>query len=669
VTTSLPTAQVIQIVPAKPTTGPGSPKRKPGPWMVPWKLVWVAAGMLGTAVLAVVLSLVSLFVAVVTVVVLIVAVRGAAWWLMTGAMVLVDVPKDTTRAYVNAITAGAVIHSGLVIAARDLDPVVAGGILWGLGILEYSVALAAGYLNGRRKAVPRPDLDKTGQIITAALRKAGFGQLRVVRWSPLQEPGEAPCGVSVVVQLSAGGGALPVNAAELIGVALAEILKCPLRSDWVELISMPGVGEYELNVTFKETMAGVIPYQDDPRWRSIKDPALVGYAKNRTPTYLTLAQHGEDIGKTRYGKSSLINTKLAHLTLCRDAVVWVAGAEKLYDLVAGWVEPYNDTDHPLPFDWIATGQVDVLEVLIAGMNVARWRQRQPLDTRVGWPHLVIVLDEASFALRNRTPGVYQGQRVTASQMAAMISQGAGSANVWLQRATQRSTNDHSGDHGGDVGANVGFSTAFASKDWAEVGRLMGDFQLPMPTQKGQFWLYSDEHEQPIKLKAPYIQEVDPSKPKLHDGATVSDIAWARREFVRTLDPGSATAAGPVYARRHVRMNEAMRTYLTGEPQVPTAPSGPAMDGYLAVKAALAALESGSVEQGSVTELTPRRTRADRIVDIVTEAARPLSPTEIVAALRESGDAEAGEQVVTNALTKLVGDNRLQRPERGLYIAG
>jgi hypothetical protein len=70
----------------------------------------------------------------------------------------------------------------------------------------------------------------------------------------------------------------------------------------------------------------------------------------------------------------------------------------------------------------------------------------------------------------------------------------------------------------------------------------------------------------------------------------------------------------------------------------------------------------------VVTMTGRRSRADRIAEIVEHAGIALSVSDITAALRSTGD-HADPQVITNALTKLVADGRLHRPERGLYRHG
>jgi hypothetical protein len=188
-------------------------------------------------------------------------------------------------------------------------------------------------------------------------------------------------------------------------------------------------------------------------------------------------------------------------------------------------------------------------------------------------------------------GEYQGVEHTASQLAAKIAQGAGSARVWIKFASQRGVSDHLGDQGADTRANAGYTAIFRTRDPDDVGRLTGDHKLLAPRHAGEYLLSSDTA--PVRLKVPYLQSVDPNQPRLHEGLTVSDVAWARRHFTCPLDAGSAAAAGPEYARRHVRMDAAMRAYLTGSEIETVAPSAAHRAGYDAAMKTLTANGAGS----------------------------------------------------------------------------
>jgi hypothetical protein len=476
-----------------------------------------------------------------------------------------------------------------------------------------------------------------------------------------------------------GAGKLGGADVEPIAIGMSESLKKPLASDWVTITKQPEAGTYSIAVLFEDVMAEVRPYIDTPEWTSITTPALVGFQIDGEPYRMRLDQHGSGVGMSRWGKSSLIHVKWAHTTLCADARQMVCGVEKLYDLVGPWIEPFLGTDLPLPFD-IAAGPQDTAEMLAAGMRIARWRQSQPHHARKGFKKIIIDLDEASFALVIRNVfAEYEGMKKGLSELAEMIVKGAGSGGVHFHLSAQRSTNNNLGDMGGDINANLSWRAVFRSKDEAEVGRATGDYQLPMPRHKGEYWLEPGNGDPVLKLKAPYIQETDPQRDKLHNGATISDVAWARRNFHTELDEGSARAAGPWYANRHTRATDALVAYLTGNYEA-TPAQGSAHDEAMAqveaeVQAMMRGTEWGTSSTGLVTPapggvatMVGRQTRAERIVTIVGGSTTPMSPADIMAALKTQGDTTASEATVTNALVKLVQDGALNRPARGEYIA-
>lgn len=432
------------------------------------------------------------------------------------------------------------------------------------------------------------------QIMKIVLEESGLDWVEMISYEPILD-GDRMFGamftvrvpVSRLISEGAEKAKIPASAAEPIAIALGAKLDVPLESRFVSIRKQPAAGVYVITVVTEDVMARLYVYRDPNERKSFKAPALCGYGIDTRPIHLRLDQHGQHIGKSRAGKSSLIHVLLGYMTLCagngdnRDCIVIVAGTEKVYDLVGSWIEPYLGTDEPLPFGLIARGPEDTLSALIMLMTIARYRQSVPMHLR-NWPSIVLILDEASFALRNKAVvGEWDGQEVTMSDVAGMIGQGAGSGDCFVHYATQRDTNDQLGDKGGDLSAQTGFTTLFRIKDNASVGRLMGDYLLPMPKNAGECWLDDGDHD-PQLNKAPYIQEVDPTKKRLHEGATLSDIAWARRRFPRELDAGSAQAAGEFWANRYTRATPALMAYVSGSTLVSEA--GPTMAGSYATTA-------------------------------------------------------------------------------------
>ncbi len=675
--------------------------------IISWKAFWSALGAVISLAIAVPAAVFQVppLVTIPLAIIAGVAFTLAANTVVHRAVMFAQLSEPHRVTIVRWIAAGTVAHA-VWITAFTIRPEL--WLVWLaalvlLAALTYWIARAHEYLLTQlRPPAPSKDLmpaaarqqpkDRIEGVFAAAMERAGFGWVNVLNYAPIGEP--RPFGVRFRVRTPsrmaltrAGekakeGGRLTPSAAEPIAIALGEVLGTELESDWVRIRKETTAGTYSIAVVTEDVMSRVYPYEDTPQWTVVTNPALIGYELDGRPYGLRIDQHGQAIGKSTGGKSSLIHVEFAHGTRCEDLVIFVGGVEKLYDLVAGWIEPYMNSDHPLPFEWIASGQQDVLDMLVAAMNIARWRQRQPMSRRGNWPKILVVLDEASFALRNRAVRAdYQGMAVTAAQMVAMLTQGAASGDVHVLLASQRSTNDHFGDQGGDTSANIGYSAAFRSNDEAEIGRLTGNYKLPMPRHRGEYWLDAGTGDMPVNLKAPYIQSIDPTKPRLHDGPTVADIAWSRRHFVRRLDPGSARAAGPAYERRLTRMDPNMLRYLTQAVtlQAPTriqagydratreldALLGPS-HGTNAAPPELAAPSATDTTTPGVTTLTSRRTRAERIVAIVRDAGGHITKADIVAALRNGGDDVQDDQVVTNALTKLVTGGELARSSRGLY---
>lgn len=682
--------------------------------MIPWKAFWstlaAAVTFAGAGIAA--LYTVTLWLALPATVVVAVVVTRVARLAIYRAAVMGGVPLPSRVMMLGWITAATYVHAGVATAFLLRPDLWA---LWAvvasaLGAATYAVARAHEYLLARPSAAPaRQELEAQRVEALAAvaadpvrvnlqggLELGGHGWLKVVDWQPIggdPDAGEPPYGLEAMLQVPAkrptasGKAVATMDRAmcEAIAIALSEQLDQPLISDWVTLRKLPFAGLWKLTVLTRDVMADIHPYVDTLEWTSIHTPAMVGYRVDALPYQLMLKSHGQLVGKSTWGKSSLIHTIIGHLTRCHDAVVWVCGTQKLYDLVADWVEPYMDTDEALPIDWIATGQRDTVEMLAAAMTIARWRQSRPMDQRGGWPTIIVILDEASFALGDRTVRIdFEGVPMTASDLVAAHHKGAASGDVHDILASQRDTQDQWGDKGGDVVTNRGWAAGFKTADAGSLGRLLGNYQLPNPRHKGEMLIDGQDGDDIAQVKTTYMQSSDPTKAKLHDGPTIREVAWSRRAFHTALDAGSAAVAGAAYANRHTRMDASMLGYLTNSagsttqalpasgtaaPQLAVA--GPKAAGYELATRELDALlgvpEPRAVpvaaEVQGVASMVGRQSLADRIVDVVQAAPGPMSRVEIGAAMHP-----AGEQVVTNALSKLVASGVLSRPERRLYTA-
>jgi len=259
--------------------------------------------------------------------------------------------------------------------------------------------------------------------------------------------------------------------------------------------------------------------------------------------------------------------------------------------------------------------------------------------------------------------------LTASDVCAKFVKRNGSADVWLDLASQRSTGDQWGLRGPEISANTQWRTAFRSGDQAELGRILGwsHFNLATPPHPGCYWLKPPD-EDPLMLRTPYIQEVDPSKDRLHDGPTVSDVSWARRDIPHELDPGSAVAAGEEYARRRTLMDAEMFAYLTDPPEMADTPELETVGGLsVAEQVRREADEILTRAMGSPpVSLVEHRTRGQRITAIVRDAAGPTTTREVIDRLRAMGDPVDNETSVSNELTRQVDAGDLTRLSKGVY---
>lgn len=517
------------------------------------------------------------------------------------AAVVASLSYDSRVAITRWVTAGAALHVTWVVVVVAARPdLLARGLLalLVLALIEYQAARGLNYLLTRppvtRPVVTTPTVEATAAVtrtaaldpatvsladarahFVAALKRARLGWLRVTDVTPIQGGWRFEVLVTSAAQEGRSGTAKTLGAgnAEAIALALREVLGIRLMTSWVQVTSAGYAGEYHVSVVTEDRRAAVIPYTEDPvvTATSITVPCPIGYQLDGTLVAERLDQHGQTIGKSRWGKSSLAHRKAAHLTRCVDAEWWVGGTEKLYDLVGGWLAPYEGLDRKSPIDYVAYGLPDLLEMLVGAMRLARYRQRVPLAKRRPWHKVIITLDEASFALENTSLKVtYDGKRRTAAELVAMLNKGGGSGEVYVHTYNQRGTNDQLGDQGGTIKANSGFVEVFSTQDPDELGRAFGNWKLARLRHKGEFWVNVGEagDGEVVNLKGEYLQEVDPARDHLHDGLTVSDVAWARRDLIREepLDAAERAAVGDAYVRRH-RTADAQVEYLTGEPPV------------------------------------------------------------------------------------------------------
>ena len=579
-----------------------------------------------------------------------------------------------------------------------------------------ALAVTAEDLRGPRDGEPH-----LAWLLRLAVQRAGLQWLRISNPQAVG-PADRPFGVRVAawapIELRrVVGGKVRVEQAPQLGehdarriaLALRDITRRDIAPDWVQINEDPDrVGVYTIQANTEDVMKRIRPYRecvDDlvdadgrPRWRRVSQPCHLLWGMDGMPIGVDVARHAWILGATTGGKSAYIHREWADVTRCEDALIWVAGTRKLYDLVGPWLEPYLGQDVRPPLDWVRADAEGVLHMLIAAMEVARWRQDQPFSARHGFKKILFYIDEASFALNTKVTVHYDGAKVTAGDMYAECTQAVASAGIYLIAATQRGVHHAFGDKGGDASANIGREIVLMSGDDQEAGRVTGNYKLPPLRHRGECYARLGDSE-PVRAKIEYVQTSDPSKPVLHDGPKTDEVSWNRRDYQRELDAGSAAAAGAEYASRHqlvtddyladlrnARTRNNRSTAPAAAPQQGApAPGTPQNDEEQAMRAAVTSIFSrlggtplpapaaepvqdtaAAVAVAAPTPLAGYRTRADRVEAAVRGLWRTSETAagnrDIVAALHAGGDTAATGQLVANALTQLCQQGRLVRPQ-------
>lgn len=697
---------------------------------ISYKVFWSAMGSLlsaATAVLSAALQ-VSLLVSIPVTVAAAAAFVVAAAKVVRFGQMFAQLRDDARRQITRWIGVAAGAYSLWAVAAQlrpDLWPgltltlvllgfAVYGGARWNEYLLTQlrpaearrGIVAAAGELTADKE--PQPGDANAERKVKLALERSNYSWLTVVSVEQLIER-SAAFGVRVMVQVpswkaltddtatskgtgkKAGTSLTGPASVEAIAIALREVLGIRIATNWVTITKLQDAGLYQITATFQDMMARVFPFVDDLTWTSVETPALIGFGEDLQEYYNRLDQMGQYTGQTLSGKTSLINNHWAHLLRCRDAVVFVAGVEKVYETMSGWLEPYKDKDVPHRFGWIVNGMDDLLDMLVGLMTLARWRQSRPLAERRKRKTIVLYIDEAAFALQDNRVGYYRNNPHTASQLVAMLRRGAGSARIFIKLINQRSTIPNWGSAGGDIIANAAEVCAFMSQDWHEIGRTMHDFRATQPTHKGEYQCKPGDGRPVVRLKAPYIQEDDPQRDVLYDdGPLVSDVSWARRMFHHELDAEEQAILASVsrYKQRHTHMSDRFYSYLAAEDEFLVAePAGGAATAsaprsaaggtvQAAVASALEDVRRIVAGEGAtaapvgtaVATLEGHKPRHLRIHAILAAADRPLSVDEIEAGLRAAGDTTVTTQLVRNGLARLKNDDQADNAERGLYVA-
>lgn len=196
--------------------------------------------------------------------------------------------------------------------------------------------------------------------------------------------------------------------------------------------------EVLLHVFQRDVLAETIPLPFDRRPKSISEPMPLGEYATGAVTVLTFREIAAMmVGLKGSGKSALLNTQLAHLTGCADAVVWMIDG-KGGRTVRPWLQPFLDATTGRPaVDWAATTLDEADAMLLASNLAIEYRSTgdgEKIDPSPSTPAIILIVEEASLIT-----GVGKYGSTNRAQMAERTVVTGRSEAVWCELATQRGT--------------------------------------------------------------------------------------------------------------------------------------------------------------------------------------------------------------------------------------
>lgn len=628
----------------------------------------------------------------------------AAWWwhgeLGRGAT-YVEFSSAARRAMAHTITAAVLVHCvWLLWTLADLDSWKAHALrLVGLVLVEWVVAVAWDYRLTHLLPPPpkpsaevevyestlvdndKPHLQTADQLMQSILLRGGWPHVLITAVSPLPDNHEgctfearaltAQTASDLAGEVVTKVRPLQLGDEEDLATAVEECMpKVSMETRWVRIQSTPRPNRVRVTVALEDILSKAHPYPLNnemlPRGSHLK----VGAQIHGEPVMLNPYQHGVICGATKSGKTSLVNVMIAELTRLPGRV-WLCGAEKVYDIAGQWLDPHLGADSRLPLDWVVEGQKDTLAMMAEGFSEARWRQNLPHADRLNLDPLWIIIEEAPRVLRDRRARItFEDTEYSTSGFAGHATRSTNSASVHWIFLAQEYDNPMFGDDAASIKENCGYTILMRSRSGDERSRAFGrgGASLPHLYQPGEF--YIQDGSDPYPAKARYIQETDVRLTRLHEGVTLTDVSLARSALVTARSSGRRAPGTKMYNDRPQTMTLEYHNYLRAigpapfaQPALEIAEYDAAADTQATIARIRAEIEGPQLR---VVDDEPKRGVRQQIADLVREADREMTRSEILAALED-----VSESSIDNHLAALVKQGRLARVpnQPGVYVSG
>lgn len=184
--------------------------------------------------------------------------------------------------------------------------------------------------------------------------------------------------------------------------------------------------EVLLYISTVDVLAQTVPYVDDGRPLSIRNPIPVGLYEDGSVCSLTLREVCVLIvGLRGTGKSNLLNVLIAQLVRCVDVLLFVIDSK--HRLIMPWVQPYlNDPAAGQAIDWPVTNREGTEAMLRATQEAINQRSAsgsggEKIEPTPQEPAVVVMVDEVASIFGDGRGPRYSAEGTTNTTLAGIGS--------------------------------------------------------------------------------------------------------------------------------------------------------------------------------------------------------------------------------------------------------
>lgn len=385
------------------------------------------------------------------------------------------------------------------------------------------------------KAIARQDMP----VILAG---AGFKGVTGSDPVPFPANAERPAGSDQLLILPANGSVTLRNLqASIDKIEIAARAQHPIR-----FRGGRNAAEVVVRRMFRDVLAEDVPYPIDRNPKTIHQPMPLGVDESDQELGIVFREiSGKIVGERGTGKSASLNTHLAYLTGCTDAIVW------LIDGKGGRTgRPWADA-----LDWLACPtQSDSREadaILIAGNAVIQSRSTgdgEKVYPTAAQPAVVVVIEESSVV----TGAIGNGKRTKWAQDLVVLGRSEGvDALIIAQRGTITMLGS------GDMSSQLQYTVGLGISDMQDAQRVFGDRAL---SQEALRYSGDSRYVGVLLAKHPAWRSVLPVKGYMLDPTLIPGLAATNARFKPQLEQTAVDAVEaalraadlPAYADRWAR---------------------------------------------------------------------------------------------------------------------